>query len=520
MKRTIKIETASFLTRLHRYPSEAFASLQTGARHCRQVLFALGLLALCQMGHAVTPAPDGGYAGGNTAEGQNALLSLTTGTYNTAIGLFSLRSNTESGFNTAIGAGTLFANTADENTAAGAGALLSNITGRQNTANGAFTLFSNTTGNFNTATGVKALFINTDGDNDTAIGYFALYSNTTGNYNTGIGDYALGNNSTGDENTAIGVEALQGNTSGVSNTGVGFAALVNNSADNNTAAGTVALQSNTTGTQNTAAGVAALYNNTEGSYNTASGLGVLHENTIGNSNTAGGINALYNNTTGGLNVALGDRAGFNLTTGSNNIIIGGGVLGVAGDENTIRIGDPAVQTATYIAGIVGATVPSGAPVVVANDGHLGTTTSSKRFKEDIKPTDKASETLLALKPVTFRYKKEIDPTGMSQFGLVAEEVEKVNPDLVVHDKEGKPYTVRYDQVNAMLLNEFLKEHRKVQQLEDAVAQQHNDFETRIAGLQKEMEKVVAHSEGQGKKIQKVSARVELIRAAPRTVANN
>jgi trimeric autotransporter adhesin len=502
MKQATGIETASFLTRLH----------------CEQVLFAVGFLALCQMAQAVSPAPDGGYLGGNTAEGQNALLSLTTGTYNTAVGWFSLRGNTESGFNTAIGAGTLPANTADENTAVGAGALLSNTTGRQNTANGAFTLLSNTTGNFNTATGVKALFMNTDGDNNTAIGYFALDNNTTGNYNTGIGGYALGSNSTGDENTALGFEALQGNTSGVSNTGIGFAALVNNSADNNTAAGAVALQSNTTGTQNTAAGVAALYNNTEGSFNTANGLGALHENTTGNSNTADGINALYNNTTGSLNVALGDRAGSNLTTGSNNIVIGGGVLGAAGDENTIRIGN-GDMAATFIAGIVGATSAGGTPVYIDSAGKLGTITSSKRFKEGIKPMDKASEALLALKPVTFRYKKEIDPAGKSQFGLVAEEVEAVNPDLVVRGKSGEIYTVRYDQVNAMLLNEFLKEHKKTQQLEAAFAQQRNDFEVTIAELKKEIAGVAARSKNQDEKIQKVSAQVELSIPGSRKVAN-
>ena len=485
MKQATGIETASFLTRLH----------------CEQVLFAVGFLALCQMAQAVSPAPDGGYLGGNTAEGQNALLSLTTGTYNTAVGWFSLRGNTESGFNTAIGAGTLPANTADENTAVGAGALLSNTTGRQNTANGAFTLLSNTTGNFNTATGVKALFMNTDGDNDTAIGYFALDNNTTGNYNTGIGGYALGSNSTGDENTALGFEALQGNTSGVSNTGIGFAALVNNSADNNTAAGAVALQSNTTGTQNTAAGFAALYNNTEGSYNTANGLGALHENTIGNSNTADGINALYNNTTGSLNVALGDRAGSNLTTGSNNVVIGGGVLGAAGDENTIRIGN-GDMAATFIAGIVGATIAGGTPVYIDSAGKLGTITSSKRFKEGIKPMDKASEALLALKPVTFRYKKEIDPAGKSQFGLMAEEVEKVNPDLVVRDKRGEIYTVRYDAVNAMLLNEFLKEHRTVQELE------------------KEMGAVTAQLKEQGAQIQKVCAQIQITKPTRKVVFSN
>ncbi len=507
MKQETGIETASFLARLHRW-------------HGEQVLLAVGLLAICQMAQAVSPAPDGGYLGGNTAEGQNALLSLTSGTYNTAIGWFSLTSNTESGFNTAIGAGTLFANTADQNTAAGAGALLSNTTGRQNTANGAFTLFSNTTGNFNTATGVKALFINTDGDNDTAIGYFALFSNTTGSFNTGIGGSALGNNSTGDENTAIGFEALDGNTSGANNTGVGFTALANNSADNNTAAGAEALITNTTGTQNTAAGVAALYSNTEGSFNTASGLGALHKNTIGNSNTADGINALYNNTTGSLNVVLGDRAGSNITTGSNNIVIGAGVLGDAGDENTIRIGDPAVQTATYIAGIVGATVPAGAPVLIGNDHRLGTMTSSKRFKEDIKPMDKASETLLALKPVTFRYKKEIDPTGRSQFGLVAEEVEKVNPDLVVRDKSGEIYTVRYDQVNAMLLNEFLKEHKRFEELESTIAkqettiaQQQREFQATTTRRENEIREFIASLEKQAAQIQKLSTQVQITKFA-------
>jgi translation initiation factor IF-2 len=183
-------------------------------------------------------------------------------------------------------------------------------------------------------------------------------------------------------------------------------------------------------------------------------------------------------------------------------VIGGGVLGVAGDENTIRIGDPAVQTATYIAGIVGATVPAGAPLMVGNDSRLGTITSSRRFKKDIKPMDKASETLLALKPVTFRYKKDIDPAGISQFGLVAEDVEKVNPDLVVRDNEGRIYSVRYDQVNAMLLNEFLKEHRKVQELEKGIAA------------------LTAQFKEQAAQIQKVNARIEMNKPPTEMVFNN
>src|SRR4030095_10706884 len=139
-----------------------------------------------------------------------------------------------------------------------------------------------------------------------------------------------------------------------------------------------------------------------------------------------------------------------------------GNLGRAHESNTIRIGRTADQTATFIAGISGATVPAGVAVIVGADGHLGTTTSSARFKEAIKPMDKASEAILALEPVTFRYKHDLDPDGIPQFGLVAEQVEKVNPDLVARDDQGKPCTVRYEAVNAMLLNEFLKEHRKVE----------------------------------------------------------
>src|SRR5262249_47693981 len=216
---------------------------------------------------------------------------------------------------------------------------------------------------------------------------------------------------------------------------------------------------------------------------TATGLSALRNNTSGNSNTADGTNALFNNTIGSLNVALGDRAGLNLTTGSNNIVIGAGVLGVAGDANTIRIGNAGIQTSTYIAGIRGAVVASGATVMVGNDGRLGTIVSSARFKDEIQPMDRSSEALFSLRPVIFRYKPEIDPAGTLQFGLVAEEVETVNPDLVVTDQKGKPYSVRYDQVNVMLLNEFLKEHKRVQEhsatiaeLKSIVAQQRKAFE--------------------------------------------
>jgi hypothetical protein len=189
-------------------------------------------------------------------------------------------------------------------------------------------------------------------------------------------------------------------------------------------------------------------------------------NVSGNNNTGIGVNALFNST-GNNNIGLGQSAGSNLTTGSNNIDIG--TLGAAGESDTIRIGRPGLQNSTFIAGIFGAAM-SGSVVVVNSSGKLGVTTSSGRFKDDIKPMGKASEMILQLKPVTFRYKEQIDPDRIPQFGLIAEEVEKVNPDLVARDQEGKPYTVRYDAVNAMLLNEFLKEHRKVQEQEATIAQ--------------------------------------------------
>jgi trimeric autotransporter adhesin len=467
--------------------------------------FVLAGFALLQQAQAVVPAPDGGYPGGNTAEGQAALFGLTTGTYNTAVGFFSLLSNTEANFNTGVGAGTLLLNTGEENTATGAGTLLSNTTGGDNTANGAFALFSNTEGTFNTASGAFALFSNTTGTQNTANGYQALLSNTEANGNTATGHQALRNNSTGVNNTANGTFALGLNTTGDLNTAAGYAALAsNNIGSHNTATGVNALFSNATGGDNTANGTGALFSNTTGSVNTATGAFALVVNTEGNSNTANGYFALHSNTTGGNNVAFGNSAlqnnitgvnntalgfsaGSNATTSSNNVYIGANMVGVADESD-----------ACYIASIFGQTSVDGLPVLVNANNKLGTTTSSKRFKEDIQPMDKTSEALLALRPVTFRYKKEIDPAGRSQFGLVAEEVEKVNPDLVVHDKDRKIYSVRYDQVNAMLLNEFLKEHKKVEEQQATIAQ-----------LTKQMETLVAHAREQDSKIEKVSGQLEV-----------
>jgi hypothetical protein len=362
--------------------------------------------------------------------------------------------------------------------------------------------------NANTVLGEDALISNTGGFDNTATGAFALQNNTTGSNNTANGVGALENNATGNANTGIGVNALANNTTDGANTAIGYTALFSNTTGyQNTANGANALFSNTIGIQNTATGYQALNGNTTGNYNTASGQGSLYSNTTGRNNTAEGQNALRSNTTGSYNIALGSNAGTNLTTGSNNIDIFD--RGVAGEANTIRIGRQGIQTTTFIAGISGATVPTGVAVIVDASGHLGTTTSSARFKEAIEPMDKASEAILGVKPVTFRYKHELDPEGIPQFGLVAEDVEKVNPDLVARDADGKAYTVRYEAVNAMLLNEFLKEHRKGQEQDATISQ----LKAELAQQQTEITALSAQ-------IQKVSAQVELSKPALRTVLNN
>jgi endosialidase-like protein len=319
-------------------------------------------------------------------------------------------------------------------------------------------------GTQNAASGSGALSNNTTGSDNTATGFEALYNNTTGFENTANGSGALFSVTTAQFDTAIGFHALYGNTSGQSNTAVGSGAL----------------SSVTTASSNTATGSQALNHNT-GASNTAAGSFTLFNNTTGTGNTAVGAAALNGNTTGGNNIALGISAGINLTTGSNNIHIGN--TGLAAESNTIRVGTQGIQGVTFVAGISGTPVV-GSTVVVTSSGQLGVSGSSKRFKNDIKSMDKASETILSLRPVTFRYKPGLDPNGIPQFGLVAEEVEKVNPALVVRDADGKPYTVRYEAVNAMLLNEFLKEHQTVQDLKTTVAQQQKQIEVLAAGLQK------------------------------------
>ena len=428
----------------------------------RLLLIPLLSYSLLTSAEAVSPPPDGGYANGNTAEGDSALLNLTTGLYNTAIGLFSLRNNTTGSFNTGVGAGTLLTNTGVENTAVGAGALLSNTTGRDNTATGESALFFNTTGRENTANGANALLNNTTGNNNTATGFQALASNTTGGANTANGLQALANNTTGGHNTSNGYQALRSNTIGSDNIATGFEAL----------------RANTTGSGNTGNGATALRNNATGNDNTAVGNGALFNNTIGD-NTAVGARALSLNTTGAENTALGVDAGRDQTTGSGNVYIGRSMVGVAGESNK-----------TYIRNINFTGLDGAAVTVDVSTGLLGHATSSRRYKEEIQPMDQSSEALYQLNPVTFRYKKEINRTQAVSFGLIAEEVAEVNPDLILRDTAGRPETVRYDAVNAMLLNEFLKEHRHVQEQDAIIARQQKQIEALTAGL----EKVTAHLE--------------------------
>jgi len=328
-------------------------------------------------------------------------------------------------------------------------------------------------------------------------------------FNTFLGSDALVNNTTGTDNTAIGSGALTSNTTGFDNTATGAAAL----------------SYNTAGYGNTATGAFALFLNTEGNSNTAVGDGAMVNNTIGVANVAVGVEALRASN-GNFNTALGFLAGQNLSSdnniavgylagqylgGDNNIAIGN--QGGADDSGVIRIGTEGTHTATYIAGIRETPLVHGAAVAVGvtADGQLGVRPSSVRFKESVKPMDKASEAIFSLQPVTFHYKK--DPAALPQFGLVAEEVAKVNPDLVARDVEGKPFTVRYEEVNAMLLNEFLKEHRKVAKQEATIAQLKKDFRATVTQL-------TARLDQQAAQIQKVSAQLEVSKPAPQIVENN
>jgi trimeric autotransporter adhesin len=430
-------------------------------------LLCFGLLPRAQ---AVVPPPDGGYPGFNTAEGQNALFSLTTGSANTAVGWFSLKSNVDTSFNTGVGAGTLLLNTADANTAVGAAALLFNTIGAQNTAIGTAALLNNTEGVENTAVGSQALALSTEGDDNTAVGFQALNSNTTGDFNTATGGFALFSNTEGGFNTANGNDALLSNTTGSGNTAVGFSAL----------------NSNTQGINNTATGLAALGNNT------------------GSHNTANGVSALALNSSGSNNTALGELAGLGVTTANNVICIGFNVAG-ANVDNSCFIGN----IYSNVQPIVGTDPDS---VTITSSGRLGRgNVSSRRYKHDIQPMEKASEALYALKPASFRYNKEYDATQTLAFGLIAEQVAEVYPDLVGRNPEGQPESVRYDAVNAMLLNEFLKEHKTVQEQGATIAELKKEIAALTAGLQKVSAQLAAASPSDGG--------LEASKPAPRVVNN-
>jgi hypothetical protein len=392
---------------------------------------------------AVSPPPDGGYPGFNTAEGQDALKSLTTGSANTANGWSSLKSNMDTSFNTAVGAGTLLLNTADDNTAVGGAALL-----------------LNTSGSDNTAVGTAALVNNKDGSDNNAVGCFALNANVSGSFNNALGRLAL-QASTGDQNNAFGDEAM--------------------------------------------------FNNTSGSFNTAMGDAALHECVDGNFNVAIGDEAGTSIVHGSHNVAVGAEAGTGLASYVNNCIaigaLGAGPFAVF--NNTCFIGsifneivsDPGSQEA----------------VLVDQFNVVGIFNSSRRYKHDIQPMDKTSEMLYGLKPVTFKFNS--DWKGTTQFGLIAEEVAEVNSGLVTRGRDGEVSSVHYEQVNMMLLNEFLKEHCKVE-LQDRRAQEQ----------QKEIDALKAELREQKALIQKVSAQLEVSkfatgrirggRPAPRTVLIN
>ncbi len=486
---------------------------------------ALACFALVQNAQAVNPPPDGGYPGANTAEGTDALFDLTSGIANTAVGFNALHDTT---------------------------------TGTHNTAIGASALSSNTTGSFNMAIGTDALRDNTANFN-LAIGFRVLFLNTTGNHLTGIGAAAMRNNTTASFNTAIGSDALRENTISEANVAVGDSALTSyNGLDAgidgfNTALGSVALTALTQGFQNTAVGRRALEFLTDGS-----------------NNTSVGWRSGDNLATGDNNTFLGRQAGANYNADeSNNIVIGGGTLGTAGNSNEIRIGSnlpssginvinngpaansitigtgngsggitiletligsamsigtglPTVGSTTKIGGIVGVAQPTAGTVfdvsietaAGVNFQRLGIDSSSRRFKEDIKPMDKLSEAIFKLKPVTYRIKKETNSAQPMAFGLIAEDVAEVCPDLAAYSN-GEPMGVHYKEMSVMLLNEFLKEHKKVEEQQASIA----DLKSTVTSQQKEMQVLTAQLKEQAAQIQKVSAQLEASKPAPKVVAN-
>jgi hypothetical protein len=380
-------------------------------------------------------------------DGSVQTMAATSDTVNSAFGYWSLLNNTTGTGNSALGSYALQMNTTgSDNTAVGGSSLRSNTTGYSNAAFGTGSLQANTTGYYNAAFGYASLNANTTGYYNAAVGYLSLTSNTTGYANAAVGAWSLSSSTTGDLNAAFGTGSLQANTTGSANA----------------AFGTSSLQVNTTGHDNAAVGAFSLFSNTTGYYNAAFGTGSLQANTTGYYNTAFGYGSLAVNTTGGDNIAIGRNAGCTLTTGSNNIDIGN--RGVAGDGSTIRIGTG--QTRTFIAGISGVTTSgAGVAVLVDSNGQLGTISSSRRVKDDIADMGTASSALMTLRPVTFHYKSDQNPSGRTlQYGLIAEEVAEVYPGLVAHSADGQIETVLYQFLPPMLLNEYQKQQRTIEAL--------------------------------------------------------
>jgi Chaperone of endosialidase len=371
----------------------------------------------------------------------------------------------------------------NQNTAMGSFALgTMSSSAVDNTAAGYAALYLNTTGSFNTAFGDFALENNTISNGNTGLGYVALNLNTTGSSNTAVGSGALQSNTEGSSNTAVGNTALSSNTTGIDNTASGFQALYSNTTGTfNTAVGTTALFANTTGANNTAFGYQALVSNASGKGNAAQGVNALYSNTTGIRNLGIGSNALYTNSTGSYNIALGFDAGYNVVNGSNNIEIG--AMGTAGDNGSIQIGAQGTQTSATIAGIYGTTI-TGSAVYVTPTGQLGVLASSERFKTDVEAMGAASEKLARLRPVTFKLKT--DAKGTMQYGLIAEEVAKVYPELVIRGTDGRIDGVRYEELAPMLLNMVQRQQAKLAAQEErsvSLAKQMQDIQRRLAEVQ-------------------------------------
>jgi len=402
-----------------------------------------------------------------TAVGVGAMAFTKHGFANTAFGQAALSLLDNGNRNTAVGEGSGVAS-GDDNTASGFQALLAGA-GSQNTAVGSFALggtpdsLNSTKGNDNTALGYDALGLNTSGSNNIAIGALALLNDTTGGANTASGTEALQNNTTGSYNVASGWQALMGNTEGDYNTAAGVQALLSNTTGHdNTAIGYLALLNNTEGNNNTVVGDSALTSNQTGNNNAALGVGALGASD-GNNNTGLGFNTLSNNPFGNGNIAVGSGAGSKVTSGSDDIYIGN--KGKFTESDTIRLGS--AQTHTFIAGI-GGTPVSGSTVLINGKGQLGILASSARYKRDIENMGERSGALLQLRPVTFRYKQ--DTSGERQYGLVAEEVARVYPELVVRSETGEVQSVKYEELIPMLLNEVQHQRKELSALSEMRAE--------------------------------------------------